>query len=58
VDQAKTLSSTDDLAKFVAKVPVQQAMDVEACGTPGAPPPTLRTRPLRHHARAYHRPTG
>ena len=58
VDQAKALSSTDDLAKFVAKVPVQQAMDVEACGTPGAPPPTLRPRPTKHRTHSYHRPTG
>jgi len=57
LDQVASLSSTDDLAKVVAKVPVQQAMDVETCGTPGAPPATLRTKPLKHRTREYHRRT-
>jgi hypothetical protein len=53
LDQATTLSSDEDLAKFVGKVPVQQATDLETCGTPGAPPATLQTRPLRHRTRRY-----
>ena len=56
MDQAKTLSSDDDLATFVAKVPVQQSTDFETCGTPGAPPPVaVETKPLRHYRRHYHR---
>jgi hypothetical protein len=54
LDQAKSLSSDDDLAKFVAKVPVQQSTDFEACGTPGAPPATLQAAARSHRRRYYH----
>ncbi len=57
LDQAKALSSADDLAKFVAKVPVQQATDVETCGTPGAPPATPQapqTRRSEHRKRRHY----
>ncbi len=54
LDQAKTLSP-DDLAGFVAKVPVQQATDFETCGTPGAPPETVGPTHVRHYKRHYHR---
>jgi hypothetical protein len=54
LDQADALVSTDDLEKFVAKVPVQQSTDFELCGTPGAPPVTATATPLRHHWKHYH----
>jgi hypothetical protein len=57
LDQAKSLSSEDDLTAFVAKVPVQQATDFETCGTPGAPPATPPTRQLRHYRKRYHHHT-
>jgi hypothetical protein len=55
LDQAKSLSSADDLAGFVAKVPVQQASDFETCGTPGAPPEVLPTHQFRHRRKKYHK---
>jgi hypothetical protein len=61
LDQAITLSSDDDLAKFVAKVPVQQATDFETCGTPGAPPavaiPVRETRHVRYRRIRHHHHT-
>ena len=55
IDQSQTLSTDDDLTKFVAKVPVQQSTDFETCGAPGAPPPVVvETAPLRHHRRWHH----
>jgi hypothetical protein len=53
--QATALSSDDELAKFVPKVSVQQALNVQTCGMPGAPPETPRTTPSRYHQRHYHR---
>lgn len=54
LDQAVSLSSNDDLNKFVAKVPVQQSTDFELCGTPGAPPETTTTTTYHHHWKHYH----
>jgi hypothetical protein len=58
LDQAKALSSADDLTKFVAKVPVQQATDFETCGTPGAPPATLTTKRFEHRRKTYRHHAG
>lgn len=55
LNQATTISSDDDLARFVPKVPVQQAMNIQTCGTPGAPPETPAATPSRYHQRHYHR---
>jgi hypothetical protein len=55
LNQATTISSDDDLAKFVPKVPVQQAMNIQTCGSPGAPPETPVATPSRYHERHYHR---
>jgi hypothetical protein len=54
LDQAKNLSSPDDLAGFVAKVPVQQSTDFETCGTPGAPPEVVQPSHYRSHRKRYH----
>jgi hypothetical protein len=54
LDRAMSLTSADDLAKFLAKVPVQQSMDFEACGNPGAPPVTPSTRPFRHRRKSHY----
>ena len=54
LDQAISLSSPDDLNKFIAKVPVQQSADFEICGTPGAPPVAVEVRPLRHRRFRHH----
>jgi hypothetical protein len=58
LDRAMSLSSDDDLAKFVAKVPVQQSTDFEVCGTPGAPPLTPPMRQFRHRRKRYHHQAG
>jgi hypothetical protein len=52
--QAVALSSADDLVQFVVKVPVQQAMDVETCGTPGASLAIPQTKQFRHRTKRYH----
>ncbi|MBW4022845.1 MAG: hypothetical protein HIU92_06830 [Proteobacteria bacterium] len=53
LDQSTELSSDDDLTKFLAKVPVQQALDVETCGTPGAPSETVHAAAVRHYEKHY-----
>jgi hypothetical protein len=61
LDQAPSLSSGDDLASFVAKVPVQQPTEFQACGTSGARPAILktgRTRQVRHSKKKYHHKAG
>lgn len=54
LNQSTTLSSDGDLTSFVPKVPVQQALNVQLCGTPGAPPETPRAAPVSHRRRYYH----
>jgi hypothetical protein len=55
LEQATTLSSADDLARFVPKVSVQQSLNVQTCGTPGAPPETPAATSSRYHQRHYYR---
>ena len=53
MDQAQALSPSDDLATFVAKVPVQQSTDFETCGTAGAPPAVVETSHYAHRRTRY-----
>jgi hypothetical protein len=50
LDKAQSLATVEDLNKFAAQAPIQQSLDVEACGSPSAPPETVTTH---HTTRSY-----
>jgi hypothetical protein len=53
LDKAKELKPDDDLLQFAAQVPVQQSLEVETCGTPGAPSRTLPAKRARFRKRTH-----
>jgi len=53
LDQASALKTPGDLTQYEAKVPIQQSLNVQACGSPGAPPeePVTTKRMVKKHRR-------
>jgi hypothetical protein len=50
LEKVQALTTVEDLNKFAAQVPIQQALDVQACGSPSAPPATV---PVHRAGRTY-----
>ena len=52
LEASAALKTPDDLTNYAARVPIQQSLDVQACGSPSAPP---ETPPVvtRHRARKH-----
>jgi hypothetical protein len=57
LDKALALATVEDLNKFAAQSPIQQSLDVEACGSPSAPPETVTVhRATRSYKKKKHTP--
>jgi hypothetical protein len=53
--KSAALKTPEELSKYAAAVPIQQSLDVEACGSPSAPPETVPPATTKHRIKKHRR---